>query len=199
MNKHEFLAKLRSKLSDLPEDEIIERLNFYEEMIDDKMEEGLSEEEAVSSIGKVSEVAREILSNSYEERVLERVAVKKRVKPIEIILLVLGSPILLSIILSLIAVAVSLYAVLWSLVVSLWAVFVSFAACSLALPLAGIFFALNGHLWSGLACFSVGLVLIGLSIFVYFGSVYAVKAVVWLTKELFGRLRNLSVKREAEQ
>lgn len=199
MNKHEFLAKLRSKLSDLPEDEIIERLNFYEEMIDDKMEEGLFEEEAVSSIGKVSEVAREILSNSYEERVLERVAVKKRVKPIEIILLVLGSPIWLSIILSLIAVAVSLYAVLWSLVVSLWAVFVSFAAFSLALPLAGIFFALNGHLWSGLACFSVGLVLIGLCIFVYFGSVYAVKAVVWLTKELFSRLRNLSVKRGAEQ
>ena len=113
--------------------------------------------------------------------------------------MVLGSPIWLSIIFSLIAVAISLYAVLWSLVVSLWAVFVSFAACSLALPLAGIFFALNGHLWSGLACFSVGLVLIGLGIFVYFGSVYAVKAVVWLTKELFSRLRNLSVKREAVQ
>ena len=51
MNKQEFLTDLAAKLSDLPADEIEERVTFYSEMIDDRMEEGLTEEEAVAAIG----------------------------------------------------------------------------------------------------------------------------------------------------
>ena len=44
MNKQEFLAKLQTNLSGLPEKEVQDSLGFYSEMIDDRMEEGLSEE-----------------------------------------------------------------------------------------------------------------------------------------------------------
>jgi uncharacterized membrane protein len=196
MRKNEFLAALRQRLSALPAVEREERIGFYGEMIDDQIEEGLSEEEAVDGIGKVEDIANQILSEAPPARIEAKE--KRKLGAGVIVLLALGSPIWLSLAVAAFAVLIALYAVLWSLVVSLWAVFVSFAACSLVLPLAGIFFALNGHLWSGLACFSVGIVLIGLSIFVYFGSVYAVKAVVWLTKVLFSRLKNLSVKKEGD-
>ena len=43
MTKLDFLMQLHSKLEKLPQDELEERLNFYSEMIDDRMEEGLSE------------------------------------------------------------------------------------------------------------------------------------------------------------
>ena len=46
MNKREFLASLRNGLYGLPQDDIEERLGFYAEMIDDRMEEGLTEEQA---------------------------------------------------------------------------------------------------------------------------------------------------------
>ena len=49
MGKQEFLAQLRKGLQGLPQEDIEERLTFYSEMIDDRMEEGLSEEEAVSA------------------------------------------------------------------------------------------------------------------------------------------------------
>ena len=39
MTKQEFLAELRRGLSGLPQNDIEERLNFYSEMIDDRMEE----------------------------------------------------------------------------------------------------------------------------------------------------------------
>ena len=42
MSKQAFLARLRKELSGLPKDDIEERLAFYEEMIDDRTEEGLS-------------------------------------------------------------------------------------------------------------------------------------------------------------
>ena len=56
MRKQEFLAKLRKGLSGLPQDDIEERLIFYSEMIEDRKEEGLSEEEAVAAIGSVDEI-----------------------------------------------------------------------------------------------------------------------------------------------
>ena len=47
MNKLEFIAELRDRLSGLPQGEVEERLSFYSEMIDDRMEDGVSEKEAV--------------------------------------------------------------------------------------------------------------------------------------------------------
>ena len=46
MTKLSFLFSLREKLSALPTEEAEERLRSYSEMIEDRMEEGLSEEEA---------------------------------------------------------------------------------------------------------------------------------------------------------
>ena len=57
MNKHEFLAALRRELTALPHDELTEQLNFYNEMIDDRMEEGMTEEEAVAAVGSVESIA----------------------------------------------------------------------------------------------------------------------------------------------
>ena len=47
------MAALRRRLSALPVAEREERIGFYGEMIDDQIEKGLSEEEAVDGIGKV--------------------------------------------------------------------------------------------------------------------------------------------------
>ena len=44
MHKQEFLDGLRARLRGLPEADIAERLAFYSEMIDDRTEDGLSEE-----------------------------------------------------------------------------------------------------------------------------------------------------------
>ena len=53
MTKHEFLLQLGKALSSLPRRERDERLGFYSEVIDDRIEEGLSEEEAVRNMGEV--------------------------------------------------------------------------------------------------------------------------------------------------
>ena len=44
MRKQEFIAVLRKKLSALPRRDAEERIAFYSEMIDDRIEEGLLEE-----------------------------------------------------------------------------------------------------------------------------------------------------------
>ena len=56
MNKRQFLSRLGRALKGLPEADIKERVAFYAEMIDDRVEEGMSEEEAVLAIGSVDEI-----------------------------------------------------------------------------------------------------------------------------------------------
>ena len=51
MTKKAFLSELRAALSALPEQEQNERLRFYAEMIDDRMEDGMTEEEADEKAG----------------------------------------------------------------------------------------------------------------------------------------------------
>ena len=55
MNKQEFLSRLRKQLRGLEDRE--ERVTFYSEMIDDRMEDGLSEEEAVAAVGSLENFA----------------------------------------------------------------------------------------------------------------------------------------------
>ena len=50
MTKLNFLLSLNEKLAGLPKNEIEEHLNFYVEMIEDRIEDGMPEEEAVAAL-----------------------------------------------------------------------------------------------------------------------------------------------------
>ena len=63
MKKEDFLNKLRIKLSNLPKEDLDERINFYSEMIDDRIEDGFQEEEAINDIGTLDEVSRQVIAN----------------------------------------------------------------------------------------------------------------------------------------
>ena len=61
MTKQLFLNELSAALHGLPREERYRTLRYYDELIDDRMEDGQSEEEAVSGLGEPEQVAREIL------------------------------------------------------------------------------------------------------------------------------------------
>ena len=62
MNKTQFCALLENKLKPyLSPKEMYKTLSFFEEMIDDRIDEGLSEEEAVSQLGDINIIVDQIL------------------------------------------------------------------------------------------------------------------------------------------
>ena len=62
MNKTQLCALLGNKLKPyLSPKEMYKTLNFFEEMIDDRIDEGLSEEEAVSQLGDINIIVDQIL------------------------------------------------------------------------------------------------------------------------------------------
>lgn len=197
MNKQEFLDLLRNSLSGLPKDEVEERLAFYSEIIDDRIEEGLSEEEAVSAVGSVKEISKQIISEIPLTKIAKgRIKPKRRLNVAEIILLVLGSPIWLSLLIAALAVILSLYVVLWSAIISLWAIFVSLTACSVSSIPACVILDLGGNIASGLAILAAGIVLSGLSIFMFYGCKAATKGILILTKKIAIFVKNCFIRKE---
>ena len=197
MNKQEFLVQLRKGLSGLPKDDIDERLTFYSEMIDDRMEEGLSEETAVREIGTVDELISQIIADiPLTKLVKERITPNKRLKAWEIVLLVLGSPIWLSILIAVFAVILSLYVSLWSVIIALWAVFVSLIGCVLGCIAGGIVFACCGNVLTGIAMIGASLVCAGLSVFMFYGCKAVTKGILILTKKLAVWIKNCFIKKE---
>lgn len=61
MNKHDFLSALERALSALPERERREQLEYYSELIDDMVEDGMDEHDATERLGDVYTIAADIL------------------------------------------------------------------------------------------------------------------------------------------
>ena len=181
MTKLEFILSLNDRLSGLPKKEVQERLNFYSEMIEDRMEEGLSEQDAVEAVGSVDEIAEQILA---ENPTPKKQKTKRKLKTWEIVLLALGSPIWLSLLIAAVAVIISIYASLWVVVASLWAAFGSLAACAVGGILAGAVLTFGENIFSGIALISAGLVCAGLSILFFLVCKLATKGAVLLAKKL---------------
>ena len=197
MNKNSFLEELRKGLSGLPQEDVEERLTFYSEMIDDRMEEGFSEEEAVSAVGSVNEIVAQIVADIPLTKIAKkRVKPKRRLKAWEIVFLILGSPIWVSLLIALFAVILAVYIVIWAVIISLWATNVALAASALGAVLSAMVFAFQGNTFSGAAMLGAGIFLAGLSIFMFFGCKWATKGILLLTKKMALGIKKCFIKKE---
>ena len=198
MKKHEFLNELRAKLGGLPKAELEERLRFYNEMIDDRIEDGMTEEVAVSDVGSVEEVATQIIADMPLAKLArEKIKPKRRLAVWEIVLLAIGSPVWLSLAIAAVAVVLSLYVVLWSLALSLWAIFASLLACALGGVVAGAMFAINGSGAAGIAVIGGGVLCAGLAIFLFFGCRSATNGTVLFAKKIILGIKKCFIGKEA--
>lgn len=197
MNKQEFLAQLKKGLSGLPQADAEERLAFYGEMIDDRMEEGLSEEEAVAAIGPIDSIVSQTISEiPITKLVKEKVRPKRGMRAWEIALLILGFPLWFPLLVTVLALVFTLYAVIWSLIVTLWAVAVSLIAGAVGGVAAGILLIGQGDTAQGLLMIGASLVLAGLSVFLIFGCLAATKGAVWMTKKIALWIKSLFLRKE---
>lgn len=200
MNKQGFFIALRKGLSGLPQEEIEERLTFYSEMIDDRIEEGLTESEAVREIGPVDTIVTQILADiPLAKPVKESACPNKAPRAWKIVLLVLGSPIWLSLLLAAFAIILAVYIVIWSVVVTLWSIEAAFAGGVLCGIVSAAVLAFQGNGLTGLAMLSAGICCAGLSVFMFFGSKAVTKGILLLTKKTALGIKSLFVGKEAAQ
>ena len=204
MTKEQFITSLSNGLSSLPKDEIDERISFYSEMIDDRIEEGLSEEEAVDKVGAVDEIITQIISEIpltkiVKNRILQEKEKKKdKIKSWEIILIVLGSPIWFSLLISLIAIIISLIASLFAILISLWATFGAVAGSAIGIIIYGIVLLFTKNILTGLVLIGASIFCMGFSIFLFYGCKSLTKLLVVLLKKFYIMIKKCLIKKENE-
>lgn len=190
MLKREFLEALSSGLSGLDEAGRNERLQFYSDMIDDRMEEGLGEEDAVGQIGAPDAVAEQILSDMPLSKLIRgRIGPKRSIPAWEIVLLVLGAPIWLSLLIAALAALFSLYAAVWAVIIALYATDLALAACAVAGVVALVIGLMAGQLPTALCALGAGLACAGLAVLLFFANAAISKALLRLSRRAFGGIK----------
>lgn len=197
MNKQEFLSALKDALSGLPQEDIDERVSFYGEMIEDCMEEGANEGEAIERIGNVDEIVSQTVAEiSLTKLVKERVKPKRALRVWEIVLIVLGAPVWLPLLIAVIAVFFGIYIAVWSCIVALWAAEASFLICAVGETVIAIIHFFMGQYLPGTAELGIALVSAGVSVFLFYGCRAVSKGILYLTKKAVVGMKTLLMRKE---
>lgn len=197
MNKYEFLTELRSRLSGLPIDEINKSLDYYSEIIDDSMDDGICEEEAVRMVGSVDAIATQILQDGASgQHVKAKQPATGRTRGWMIALLVLGFPLWFPLLVAGGSVLLALFAVAWSVILSLYAVVIALGASVFALGVCLVIAVVQGKLAVSMCMLGGTLVLAGLTILSFLGVSYAVRALLYICKKTFLLIKSWFCKKE---
>lgn len=198
MKKNDFLWGLAEGLRGLPPEDLERWVDYYREMIDDRMEDGLSEEEAVADLGSLEEIRGQILTETPLPRLVkESVRPRRKLRAWEIVLLVLGSPVWVPLIAAAVILVASVYLSIWAVLLSLYAADLSVAVTGLAGGVALVQMLMAGQTAEGILFLGAGLVCIGLAILLFFGVNQLTKGLVWVTKRALLALKNSFVRKGA--
>lgn len=193
MTKKEYLDSLRSALSKVTNTYLDNRIDYYAEMIDDRIEDGMTEEEAVASMESVDAIVEATkLETPLPALVAEKVKeTKQRVqksddKILIIILAILASPIWIPILAVLFGVGVAILSVIFALIVSLFAIVVGFIIAGIALLVAPFFSFGNATTSTPMIISSIGAAffMVGVGGLLY-------KPVVNLSKSMINGVKNM--------
>ena len=170
MTKADFLQLLERALAQLPEEERQANLEYYSELLDDMLEEGMTEAEATAKLGSPSQIAQSILQEvPLGKLVSTRMKPKSGWTPLAIVLAVVGSPVWVPLLLLAVAVVA--------------APILAIRAAVLTLPL-------------GLLLLGGGLVLLGLCVLGGLMAVELCKLLWQLTVWLAHKIKGLFIRKE---
>ena len=158
LTKNEFTRELKGRINHLPKAERRKILQYYYEMISERMEDGMTEAEAIDALGDLDELLSEYTPVSKEPRR------GIRLRAWHIIMLIIGSPIWLSLVVAMLCVMLAFYIVIWALVVVFYAVFAALAVCGFACTLASLVSLFTGGVPYFFMLIGAGAVLSGLAI-----------------------------------
>ena len=188
MTRDEFLGRLGELLACLPADQVEETRQFYAEAIADRMEDGMSEEEAVAAMGTPGEVAEATLDDlPAVPRAIART--RRRSTALLWVLTIVGSPVWVPLLAAFAAVAVTVYVCIWVLALCVWAIAAALGAvgaASFTLAAAGV---VIGHAPYAIAMLGCGLAFVGAALLVGVGA--------WAVSRQIARLSALWARRAA--
>lgn len=181
MKKEAFLRALDKRLEGMTAEERARALEFCAESIDDRVEDGMAEEDAVTALGDVEDVARGLLADRPLGAVV-RERVRHESNAGRVVLLICASPLLVTFF----AVGLSVYAALWAAMIAIYAAVASLLIAGAAGALGGVALMFLQGAAPGLCICGAGLVSFALGLLLI-DPVKAAGRGLWKLTKAFGR------------
>ncbi len=199
MTKEAFLRELTGRLHQLPPEEVQRQRDYYEELLQDMMEDGMDEAEAVSKLGDPAQIAQDILQDmSLHTLVKTRIRPKHGWTTAAVAAAIVGAPLWFPLGLALLATG-------FAVVISIWAVIFSIFAVVLSLIVAGIFVFCKSFvlfpLGIGIGLFSLGagLLMLGVGCLVFVAAYYGSAALLRGGKWIYRKVKGLFIAKEVQE
>ena len=110
MTKQEFIALLTQALKEESYETVVQSVSYYEEMIDDLMENGYSEKEAIHKLGKLEDIVAQMKES---DEIIEMKPIQKSHSIVLIIALVLTFPLWGSLLATFLILLLCAYMCIW--------------------------------------------------------------------------------------
>ena len=202
MSKDAFIGELRHRMAGLPQEAVARTVEYYSELIADSMEDGLSEEEAVSRLGSLDEIVTNVVKDTPLPKIIETRVKEKKAKGVSawvIVLLILGAPVWLPVLIAVLAVVLALFVTLRAVVIALWAVVAAVILAAIAAMVGGVIELVRMHLPQGLVLLGGGLACLGLCTLLYLLMKLITVGTVKLCKLVWTGIKSLFVGRKSKE
>lgn len=191
MTKKEFLQELRSRLSAYPKEELDRSIGYWSEMVEDRMEDGATEDEAVASLGSIDDIAKQIemelpLKTIIKHSVKDKSSADEQKKDntgitvLVVVLAILAFPIWFPIAIALISIIAALFITIWAIDFALWVCSLSGVICFFAGLIFAVALLIGGHGILALSGFGTSLAGAGIAILFAFAAFYMAKGIIKL-------------------
>lgn len=197
MTREEFLNSLKEQIKEYPSEETDKSLEYYSEMIDDRMEDGMTEPEAIASLGSVEAIAEQIkcelpLTTLVKYKAKEKTQGKSL--PVwAIVLLAVSSPFWGGILIMIAAVILMMYMAVWCVNLSFWISDLAFLVSVVCGIIAVVAMLIKGSFASAGVYLGMTLIFAGLTIFLFIGCYYMTKGLIAGTCWLFRQIKKSMV------
>ena len=193
MTKADFLNALHNALQGVPEAD--KACQYYSEIISDRVEDGMSEEEAVTSLDSIETIRARII----DETPLPAF-VRQSVKPfnvLAIVLIIVGFPLWFGLGITLVSVVFSLLVALASLLFALFVMVFSIGLGGIALFIASFPLMITSFP-QGLFMLGSGLLMIGLSLLLFSPAILAAQGLWKLCQRMVRWVKSRFIRRKTQ-
>lgn len=184
MTKNEFLSSLGTRIQALPKEEFDRTIAYYEEIIEDRVEEGMTEEEAVASMESLDTIVHRIMTETpLKTFVKGKVESKKKMETWQIVLLAVTSPIWIPLVIAFLSTMFGLFMGAIGCVIGLFAATFGLLIGGLVAVVGSIFVFISQGAINGLFTLGIGFGCLGVGILLFSGCMALAKGVIYLIKK----------------
>ncbi|WOO86914.1 DUF1700 domain-containing protein [Mollicutes bacterium LVI A0039] len=196
----EFLKELEIELQHLPQSEITKVINYYEESIEDRLEDEMSDDDIVNSFGPIDQIVATIeeeisLGTIVKDKVSQKASGKKINYVLLALVLILGFPIWFTLMMLMLAVLITVYALLWTIPVMVVAIYAALLVTAVVSAGAVVYSLTSVSIFTTMGLMGLSLVSSGIAIVLFKPLIWAGKKWIQINLWPFKKIKQILIRK----